>query len=37
MKALEFTFVDLKLPNSQPRQKRVFRAKTQESARCIHH
>ena len=34
MKAFEFTFVDLKLPNSQPRQNRVLRAKTQGSARA---
>jgi len=33
MKAFEFTFVDLKLPNSQPRQHRVFRGTTQGAAR----
>jgi hypothetical protein len=34
MKDFEFTFVDLKLPNSQPRQNRVFRGKTQGAARA---
>jgi hypothetical protein len=34
MKAFEFTFVDLKLPNSQPRQNGVFRGRTQGAARA---
>ena len=34
MKAFEFTFVDLKLRKTQPRQNRVFRGKTQGAARA---